>query len=886
MKKILAVIFAVSMLFSVMPSAFAAENEKTDFDFAATLGFIDGEIMDEDAVITRIQLAEVFYNIIFPNQKDASQFWGEADFPDVPLDKKHIAATVYGMNIMKGYSDTQFAPDDPVTYNQLVKTFIVFLGYDLHAGLLGGWPTGYLSKAAQLGILPQGAGGDSYATVASVCMMLKKCVGVDIATYDGDGTAIVQKGVDYLDFYRNIEVKKGTITGNYLTNINTYDATSYFCVYINGEKFGVSASAAGIQDMIGFEVYAYYEKTDLGNTIVYFEEGRNNILEIAAENIVSVRGKEITYFADEYTTNSVYFSNSSSVIYNGSSLTSYTDADLNPFIHEAVDGGIVLIDKNFDNVFDTVVINAYKTYVVSDVSNTRIFNVFDPSEVVNIEDYVERNIDIRNVYGEPLEPESIEEGQVINVLVDKNGKVKQIIVSKAAITGEIEEISRTGGRVSAIKVSGITFKTSSAVALNDSQNRLAPGRTVELFFNCQGKIAYIDVDNHISSGFNTGLLVDAANESGLDGGAVFLIFSSDGEMIEGKFANSVNFCDTIIDDSDVISRLPKSADGRVDRQAVLYKTNENGEISALTIADTSGNFQNGFYMFPKGDGSDNENYRYTYRGSFRSFDNKFVTDEDTVIFGMPPENDRDKYEKYTITALSTTEGTSTLKADAYGTHEDGMVADVVVINNTYSGESDNSRRPIFIVTKISEIIDEDGEPRTKIFGSYVQGTSYAEGSFVTDISLFETALGRSVEIGDIFRVPTFSVTGKVEELAARDFLDVFDYSTKTFMAGGANPNSPEEGHSYRYGKVVLKNGNVAKIRLYNANGTLGSDTEVCLLTASLYKIIEVKTNSSGEIQSVKQGTPNSVISERTRPGEGSDVLIYNRGSGIAIFVFN
>ena len=44
MKKIIAVIFAISMLFSGIPSAFAAENEKTDFDFAATFGSAISEI--------------------------------------------------------------------------------------------------------------------------------------------------------------------------------------------------------------------------------------------------------------------------------------------------------------------------------------------------------------------------------------------------------------------------------------------------------------------------------------------------------------------------------------------------------------------------------------------------------------------------------------------------------------------------------------------------------------------------------------------------------------------------------------------------------------------------------------------------------------------------
>ena len=101
------------------------------------------------------------------------------------------------------------------------------------------------------------------------------------------------------------------------------------------------------------------------------------------------------------------------VIYNGSYLGSYTSSDLNPYKDGVKDGSMRLIDKNYDSRYDMIIINAYDIYVVSSMGSTKIFNVYKPGEVIDLADYEERNIDISNVYGDPIAPSSIKKGLLI-----------------------------------------------------------------------------------------------------------------------------------------------------------------------------------------------------------------------------------------------------------------------------------------------------------------------------------------------------------------------------------------------------------------------------------------------------------------------------------------
>lgn len=887
MKKSIALLLSVLLMLSVFVApTFAEEEVNADFAFMAAMGFVNAEEVFPDSEVTRLELAQVFYNIMIEKGIDYSPYYGEADFKDVPPEKKDVAAVVYGTNIMRGYADGLFHPDDKVTFNQLVKAMVSFLGYDVHAASFGGWPSGYLTQANVLGILPSAkVFGDSVATYAAVAEMFKRALSCDIALWEND-TPKVQEGVNYLQYWCGIYGKKGTVTGNYLTNISGDAIPTYFGIYLEDEYFEVALSAAGIQDMIGYQLYIYYQEINGNNTVIHFEEtGKNVIADIKGADMVSATTSDITV-ADGAKDVKYNLASDATVIYNGSYLGSYSAADINPFKDGAKDGSVRLIDKNYDSRYDMVIINAYDIYVVSAVGSTRIYNVYKPSEYIDIADYEERNIDICNVYGEPVNPDSIKKGHVMSVCKDKSGNVKRIILSNDLITGKIQEVERAGKTITAVKVNEITFDVSPAVTTLDAASRLAPGVDVKLYFGCEGTVAYIDVDTQFSAGYQAGLLVDMAQESGMMGGTSAMVFGSDGIMYTMEFGTVTQINGTPTEEKDVLSKFELDTDGRVKRQAILYQTNDDmTEITAIEIADTSGKYSDGFYKFAPGTGAEGA---YTYKGSFRSFDDKFVTDNSTVVFTTPTLDKRDNFDDYGLGALDTDEGTDSIVADCYGTSKAGLFANIVVINAANAASTQSGYRPIFMVSKVSEAMDdEDSEIKYKIEGWYVERTTLVEGYFIISKELVKESMNRVPDKGDIFRISSFKNTNsRVERIAAGEYVDVFDFSEKKFIDPSGKYQEGGSSHYHRYGKVMEKSGDVVKIKLYNEDPSAPAEYEVYLLTANYFRIIELQTKPNGEIISIKPGVSDCVIAENDCPGEGSDVVMYSRGSGIAIFVLN
>ncbi len=76
-------------------------------------------------------------------------------FTDVP--PEHWAAEYISkaaeLEIISGYGDGKFGPDDPVTYEQMVKMLVSAWGYDDLAQKSGGYPEGYLSVAEEFNII-------------------------------------------------------------------------------------------------------------------------------------------------------------------------------------------------------------------------------------------------------------------------------------------------------------------------------------------------------------------------------------------------------------------------------------------------------------------------------------------------------------------------------------------------------------------------------------------------------------------------------------------------------------------------------------------------------------------------------------------------------------
>ena len=139
LKKTLAVVLTLAMVLSMGFSAFAytdvAEGTKVSeaVDVLSNLniltGFEDGTFKPEETV-TRAQMAAIICRTLgYEDQAKSSM--GSTVFNDVAAD--HWAAgyinVAQSLQIINGYGDGNFGPEDQVTYEQAVKMIVVALGY-------------------------------------------------------------------------------------------------------------------------------------------------------------------------------------------------------------------------------------------------------------------------------------------------------------------------------------------------------------------------------------------------------------------------------------------------------------------------------------------------------------------------------------------------------------------------------------------------------------------------------------------------------------------------------------------------------------------------------------------------------------------------------------
>ncbi len=176
LKKTLAVVLAFAMILSmgaISTFAYTDVAEGTIVSEAVGIlsnlniltGFEDGTFRPDETV-TRAQMAAIICRLLgYEDQAQSSM--GSTVFNDVAAD--HWASgyvnVAQAQQIINGYGDGNYGPEDKVTYEQAVKMIVSALGYDLAATAKGGYPTGYLAIASAEGITKKANGkvGDAAA---------------------------------------------------------------------------------------------------------------------------------------------------------------------------------------------------------------------------------------------------------------------------------------------------------------------------------------------------------------------------------------------------------------------------------------------------------------------------------------------------------------------------------------------------------------------------------------------------------------------------------------------------------------------------------------------------------------------------------------------------
>ena len=350
--------------------------------------------------ITRLNFIKKVIGIVLPNgAKSENKYY----FADITAedDGYDIVAAAVDIGIISYYDGCEFRPNDALTYEEAAKILVCFMHYSAMADAKGGFPTGYILAAKELGLSDGVLGTDESFSHGDALMMIFNMLRLPAPTL-GFGTDrriktkyVSGSGSTMMSVYFGVEEIYGTVSANYCTGIESADGTGVKGKIEITDKSGtvISLNAPGYDNLLGYSVNAFYKKdsSDGMNNIVYIEKYHNDELTVKGKNVVSydsaensicytnaVNGADGTVRSEKNLKKKIPIS--ANVIYNGQ-FTGDVEAALqrlNETDKYTVES-ISFIDNDKNGQCDAVLVDAYRT-VVTD-------KAIDLGEEIQIVDY-------------------------------------------------------------------------------------------------------------------------------------------------------------------------------------------------------------------------------------------------------------------------------------------------------------------------------------------------------------------------------------------------------------------------------------------------------------------------------------------------------------------
>ncbi|MDD6485238.1 MAG: S-layer homology domain-containing protein [Clostridiales bacterium] len=509
-------------------------------------GFDDGGFHPDENV-TRAQFAK----LVTATQNKLAQ--AEANttviFNDVPAEHWAVGyvAQAYQTGLVNGTNDegTTFDPDMNVTYAQAMKMLVCAAGYENWSENQGGWPTGYLYYANQVGIGSgvTGVSNDTALTRGQVSQMIANTLTAAICKITGYSTDNGQQVADR----KQMDGTNGNLFESLLTN-------EWDMYEVNGTVYGTHESGATDAGEVQYKIMksknydgneykltnapatdkfddltgeasntlnqytrAILKLDDTNDTksIVYIETaGKNVEVEFEANNYASLPNvgtdtAKIAIYksASSSTTTEYKLSKTAKMIVNG------VEIDLNTTNAEKfLDGNAknvkaTLVDSpacsngSTDGYYDYVVVEYAATAVVDEVitkSSTKRVN-FDTYDTYIGKAYldIDENDDTK-VYtfiknGQEIKPEELAQNDVLSLVFKPNAEINSSDFVKATVTNNVVsgQCTATGKDTDGkeyFTVGGTNYYMSGAVK-GDS---LDISYDYELYLDANGDIAKYD----------------------------------------------------------------------------------------------------------------------------------------------------------------------------------------------------------------------------------------------------------------------------------------------------------------------------------------------------------------------------------------------------------
>ncbi len=435
-------------------------------------------------------------------------------FDDVP--QTHWAnaniRTAYDLQIINGFDDGLFRPDQPVTYEQALKMVVCTLGYQPYAEQMGGYPYGYREQASILKLTDNVAnlGFSDNAPRGVIAQIMFNAL--EVEKHENTSGMWQASGKTLLNDYLNVEGLKGTLVG--VESSTTSECNASLPI----GKMAVKDSMTNVEYIIDFadhEITAAQLIEKLGNTVqVYYRKDKlsddkwlvelsdeihkNTEITINSAQITEFSGSTLKYRKDgEKNTETIKLDMANlSVRYNGraASVTDISLDDLlNPSSADFMYGTIRFVANDSTDTFSMIDIYDYETIVAQKAVQTTDYKITDKLTSTNpltLNPNTNAYTFTLTRNGAEVEPNKIAANDVINYAKSLDGSFITVKATSTSVTGKIDSLNTTK---QTFTINGKTYNYSDYFVnyLRDKEHReLAPGIQIKAYTDAFGTVQW------------------------------------------------------------------------------------------------------------------------------------------------------------------------------------------------------------------------------------------------------------------------------------------------------------------------------------------------------------------------------------------------------------
>lgn len=646
-------------------------------------------------------------------------------FSDVSRDDWFFADVywVEATGIMNGYPDLTFRPDAFLDYAEFSKMLICTLGYKYVAEENGGYPSGYVALAQQLGITTGIQIGQEF-TRGQMVQMLYQAFDVNMAVNNWTESGISVERVEgqtlrnTFDTNGELWIKQvGVVTAN---------ATTWLSAPVDGLKdnevqidnYVYDAGNTDIADCLGAEVefYCFVDGDDNFRIQSYRLTKNNSVTEITDENIVQAENKTLTYYEDgvkrkiSYDANAVF-------VKNGRLLLNGDESDL-----LLTNGYIQMRDNTGDENADVVFIYEYQSFVTDRISNNTIYwksgQELDGKTFLHF-DETDRYLsyEIQSKDGESMTIADIQSGDVVSVFQSRDGQVNKLIVSDQLAEGTVQQITDDE-----VTIDGAVYQFA-----GETDATVAPGDNITAYLNHMNKIVYmeegtvqrklygyvaeVEANNAMLSDIYVRMLTpgDFKEKEIINDDDAFNItvtkklVGQNAQVQTLKLASKVKIEDTSVTAAEAAAYLQN-----LENRITAYELNSNGEIKFLGKPVV---VKNENLALP----GDTQKYNANEKIFGGNGTGVFGVNETTKVLCIPDENGITDLEDYL--ARIEINHNSQYQVKGYDLDEETKIAKLIAITMRLRANEPgviNDSSELAVCTSCKQIIDSNGEVKTEV----------------------------------------------------------------------------------------------------------------------------------------------------------------------------